>query len=83
MSDPRLVKLLSRPGPWSSAYVDGPSVLPQVEEEALRRSVRERLEEAGAPADDAAAIESVLAVAQRSAEPIGPSRTGFCRARGT
>lgn len=61
MSDPRLVKLLSRPGPWSSAYVDGPSVLPQVEEEALRRSVRERLEEAGAPADDAAAIESALA----------------------
>lgn len=61
MSDTRLVELLNRAGPWTSAYVDGPGVLPQVEEEALRRSVRERLEEAGAPAEDATAIESALA----------------------
>ena len=60
MSDQRLVELLNRPGPWTSAYVDGPGMLPQVEEEALRRSVRERLEAAGAPAEDASAIESAL-----------------------
>ncbi|WP_206477028.1 Vms1/Ankzf1 family peptidyl-tRNA hydrolase [Microbacterium sp. KRD172] len=61
MSDRGLADLLSRPGPWASAYVDGPGVLPQVEEEALRRSVRERLEQAGAPEEDAAAIEAALA----------------------
>lgn len=61
MRDARLVELLSRPGPWTSAYVDGPSVLPQVEEEALRRSVRERLQEVGAPAEDAEEIEAALA----------------------
>lgn len=61
MTDIRLVELLNLPGPWTSAYVDGPGVLPQVEEEARRRSVRERLEEAGAPPEDASAIESALA----------------------
>lgn len=61
MSDARLKELLSRPGPWTSAYVDGPGALPQVEEEALRRSVRERLEEAGAPEEDAVAMETALA----------------------
>lgn len=60
MSDSRLVELLGRPGPWTCAYVDGTGMLPQVEEEALRRSVRERLEDAGAPAEDASAIESAL-----------------------
>ncbi|MDQ0644269.1 baeRF2 domain-containing protein [Microbacterium murale] len=60
MSDSRLMGLLTRPGPWTCAYVDGPGMLPQVEEEALRRSVRERLEEIGAPAEDASAIESAL-----------------------
>jgi len=60
MSDPQLVELLSRPGPWTCIYVDGPGPLPQVEEEARRRAVRERLSEAGAPEEDAAAIESAL-----------------------
>lgn len=60
MSDSRLVELVSRPGPWTCVYVDGPGALPQVEEEALRRSIRERLAEAGAPAEDATAIVSAL-----------------------
>ncbi|WP_194420533.1 Vms1/Ankzf1 family peptidyl-tRNA hydrolase [Microbacterium abyssi] len=60
MSDQRLVDLLGRSGPWTCAYADGPGVLPQVEEEALRRSVRERLAQAGAPPEDAEAIESAL-----------------------
>ncbi|WP_404473381.1 Vms1/Ankzf1 family peptidyl-tRNA hydrolase [Microbacterium aerolatum] len=60
MSDRRLVELLGRPGPWTCAYVDGPGALAQPEEGALRRSVRDRLTQAGAPAEDAAAIESAL-----------------------
>lgn len=60
MSDSRLVQLLSLPGPWTCVYTDGPGVRPQVEEEALHRSVRERLTAVGAPAEDAAAVESAL-----------------------
>ncbi|MCE7482998.1 MULTISPECIES: baeRF2 domain-containing protein [Microbacterium] len=71
-SDSRLAEMLGRPGSWTSAYVDGPSALPQVEEEALRRSVRERLEEAGAPAEDAEAIETALA--QRNGLPSPSAR---------
>lgn len=58
--DARVVALLSTEGPWTCVYVDGPGALPQVEEEAYRESVKERLAEAGAPADDIAAIDAAL-----------------------
>lgn len=60
MSDHRLVEMLSGAGPWTGVYVDGPGAVPQVEEEARLRSVRERLTDAGAPEEDAAVIESTL-----------------------
>lgn len=62
----QLTEILQTPGPWTSAYVDGTGDLPPVEEESRRQAVRERLiTDAGAPEEDAAAIESALA------EPTG------------
>lgn len=60
MSDPALVEILGRDGPWTSVYTDGTGALPQVEEEAHRRSVKDRLIDAGAPEADAATAESAL-----------------------
>lgn len=58
--DPRVMELLGGEGPWTCVYVDGPGALPQVEEEAYRESVKERLAEAGAPTDDIAAVDAAL-----------------------
>ncbi|WP_102192748.1 Vms1/Ankzf1 family peptidyl-tRNA hydrolase [Microbacterium aurantiacum] len=56
----QLVSLLEEPGPWTYAYVDGQGAEPQGIEDARRESVRRRLEEAGAPEADAAAVLEVL-----------------------
>lgn len=56
----QLVSLLEEPGPWTYAYVDGQGAEPQVIEEARRESVRRRLDEAGAPEADSAAVIDVL-----------------------
>lgn len=77
MNDPRLIELLNSAGPWTCTYVDGPGPLPQVEEEALRRSVRERLAEAGAPDTDAASVESTLA--SRNGLPTPSTRVVLVR----
>ena len=61
MTRDTLTALLQRPGAWTSVYVDGTGADPQVEEEARRRAVRERLIESGAPDDDARAVEQALA----------------------
>lgn len=60
MSDTDLERLLSERGPWTTAYIDGPSDLPEPDELARRRSVRDGIENAGAPADDIAAVEEAL-----------------------
>lgn len=55
-----LTELLTAPGPVTVAYVDGHGARPQVEEEALQDTVVSRLEEAGAPEADTAAIKAAL-----------------------
>ncbi|WP_146145305.1 baeRF2 domain-containing protein [Microbacterium timonense] len=60
MSDVELERLLSEPGPWTTAYIDGPSDLPEPGELAHRRAAREGVESAGAPQADIAAIEEAL-----------------------
>jgi hypothetical protein len=53
-------ELLAQPGPWTSAYIDGPGDQPTGTEESRQRSVRERLREAGAPEADVEAMADVL-----------------------
>ncbi|MBO0982076.1 Vms1/Ankzf1 family peptidyl-tRNA hydrolase [Microbacterium sp. SD291] len=65
-----LTALLERPGPWTYAYVDGRGPEPQVIEERRRDSVERRLVEAGAPAEDAAAVAAAL---ERTAGLPAPS----------
>lgn len=61
MSDHTLTEILQVSGPWTTAYVDGTGELPQVEEEARHRAVRDQLiDEIGAPEADAQAIENTL-----------------------
>lgn len=61
--------LLEREGPWTTAYIDGRSALPQVEEEARQETVVNRLEECGAPAADMDAIQQVLPVKSGTPSP--------------
>lgn len=61
--------LLEREGPWTTAYIDGRSALPQVEEEARQETVVNRLEECGAPAVDVAALRQVLPVKSGTPSP--------------
>src|SRR5690606_92723 len=68
----RLKQLLTEPGPWTYAYVDGTRDVPQVEEEARQRSLHDRLVAEGAPEQDADAIES--AVAEKTGLPSPSSR---------
>ncbi|MFS0853972.1 Vms1/Ankzf1 family peptidyl-tRNA hydrolase [Microbacterium sp. 179-I 3D4 NHS] len=77
MTDAQLIETLHRPGPWTSAYVDGPGPVPQVEEESYRRSVRERLVEAGAPEADAVVVEEALI--ERTGLPSPSSRVLLVR----
>ena len=53
-------ELLARPGPWTTAYIDGPGDQPTGTEESRQRSVRERLREAGAPEADVDALADAL-----------------------
>jgi hypothetical protein len=55
-----LERLLAERGPWTVAYGDGPSDLPEPDELARRRTVKDGVENAGAPAADIAAIEEAL-----------------------
>lgn len=55
-----LADLLSATGTATVAYIDGRGPRPQIEEEAARDAVVARLEEAGAPAADVAAISAAL-----------------------
>lgn len=55
-----LKELLSTAGPSTVVYIDGPSALPQVEEEALRDVVIDQVRKTGAPAADLQAIEEAL-----------------------
>ncbi|UGS25756.1 hypothetical protein K8F61_13950 [Microbacterium resistens] len=52
---------LRQEGPWTTAYVDGPSGEPEGAAESRSRSLRERLRAAGAPDQDAEAIDRALA----------------------
>lgn len=55
-----LAALLTEAGPWTFAYVDGPSDQPQSAEESRQQSLRHRLSEAGAPDENVdALIEAV------------------------
>ncbi|MBW9092185.1 hypothetical protein JNB62_00645 [Microbacterium jejuense] len=56
-----LERLLAEQGPWTTAYIDGPSDLPEPDELARRRAVREAVENAGAPAADVEALDAALA----------------------
>ncbi len=67
-----LAELLQQEGPWTFAYVDGPGEEPQVVEEAREDSVRRRLEDAHAPAEDIEAIDGALR--QREGLPAPSSR---------
>lgn len=58
-----LAELLAQPGPWTSAYIDGPGDQPTGTEEARQRSARDRLRAAGAPEADVDAVADVLATA--------------------
>ena len=75
MTDPTMIdrsglaNLLDGAGPWTSAYVDGRGALPQVEEEAAREAVTNRLEEAGAPEADVTAITEALSVTSGTPSP--------------
>ena len=60
----RVSELIADPGPWTFAYIDGPSDQPEPEELARQRSVRDRLEEVDAPEADVDA--AAAAVAQRT-----------------
>lgn len=73
--DARLKEFIERGGAWTSAYVDGSGSLPQVEEEAREKSVRDRLVAEGAPTEDAVAIERALA--QRNGLPSPSARIVF------
>ncbi len=55
-----LEQLLAERGPWTVAYGDGPSDLPEPDELARRRTVKDGVEDAGAPAADVAAVEEAL-----------------------
>jgi hypothetical protein len=72
VTNEQLTEIIQRPGPWTSVYVDGTGAVPQVEEDARRRSVRERLLEAGAPEGDADAV--VEALRERNGLPSPSSR---------
>ena len=61
--------LLEHEGPWTTAYIDGRSALPQVEEEARQEQVKNRLEECGAPAADIEALARVLPVKSGTPSP--------------
>ena len=67
-----LTDLLRQGGIWTTAYVDGTGALPQVEEEARRRAVRDRLVDEGAPGEDAEAVEAALTA--NNGLPSPPSR---------
>lgn len=73
--DARLKKIIEHGGTWTSAYVDGSGPLPQVEEEARERSVRDRLIAQGAPKEDAVAVERTLT--QRDGLPSPSARIVF------
>ncbi|HKP07916.1 MAG TPA: Vms1/Ankzf1 family peptidyl-tRNA hydrolase [Microbacterium sp.] len=55
-----LASLLAERGPWTTAYIDGPSDLPEPDELARRRAVRDAVKATGAPAADVLAIEGAL-----------------------
>jgi len=73
--DARLKEIIEHGGAWTSAYVDGSGSLPQVEEEARERAVRDRLVAEGAPKEDAVAVERALA--QRNGIPSPSARIVF------
>lgn len=61
MTDEQLLtRVLSDPGDWTFAYTDGRSDEPVPTEEERRRSVRDRLADAGADAADVAAVDAAL-----------------------
>jgi hypothetical protein len=55
-----LTDLLTRPGPWTSLYLDGPDGSPARDREARRTSLRDRMLRAGAPEPDVDAALDVL-----------------------
>ncbi|GGH40617.1 baeRF2 domain-containing protein [Microbacterium album] len=69
MADGDLSTLLAQPGPWTSVYTDGRGGRPQSEEDALRRSVLDRLHAAGAPEADVRAVADALEEGQRLPSP--------------
>ena len=61
MSDARaLAGALAHPGEWTFVYTDGHGDEPVPTEEERRRSVRDRLTDAGAPAQDVEAVDGAL-----------------------
>ncbi|MFS0866486.1 hypothetical protein AB3M83_04010 [Microbacterium sp. 179-B 1A2 NHS] len=64
-----LERLLAERGPWTAAYIDGPSDLPEPDELARRRRVGESVEGAGAPDADVTAIAEAIAAQTGMASP--------------
>ena len=64
-----LTEILTGPGPWTYAYVDGTGAEPQAVEESRREAVRDQLRELGAPEADAAAVFRALGEANGLPSP--------------
>lgn len=55
-----LARLLTEPGPWSYAYIDGHTDRPEPDEQARRRGLHDRLAESNAPAADVDALTDAV-----------------------
>ncbi|GAA3622877.1 hypothetical protein GCM10022200_01320 [Microbacterium awajiense] len=66
-----LPEILTRPGPWTTAYIDGRGDGPAADEETRLASLRDALRDAGAPDHD---IDAIVSVAEGTGVPSPSTR---------